>query len=1636
MKKVKKKKRRRRELVLEEDDYELLEENTGIRRARPAQHRRIKKARDIGSTHETAADLEEQLFGKEDEDLEDDVDDVVPGSGRPTGNSLDDDLAPAGRPGGRRDERERDDMLVTAGGELDDDQFDEDDDGWLVHEDEEEGGPPGERRRRRRAIMQSMPGVDADAMEEAQDIFGDVTDLLALYESRKRDAAEGLEPDEYEGLEEEDLSDEEAAEELRMRREERRRAATARRMQEQLDPEAMARHFMLPTDEKIRDTDLPEREQLHRGPDPQDFDLQACSQWVIDHLVGDASQRGVVRETLEDGALEVEGPPPPWYGSRHWHHRDLKEAPHAELQGQRGFYLGRDKEGRKSWRHNAAAQAALRGAVQAVLAELYHRHSEVPFIGMYRKEACGELLAVREEDEPEVTIRDEPNFPRGTIQARHRRSRRWDVLFGVQALAQRWRELQRRKEARQAAYERAAAAAEELAAAAEGGEGGASQQQVAVGMRKCLELLQEVQTPEALDDVEAKFQLAAAAPAGGDEVLSQLSLEDGPGGKRRPQKATPYHLCRKAGLGECVRGMVLPADQFAENVEATYKRAEPQDPQLPPEEYAAQFVREGAGFSSPDSVLRGAVLMAAAEISAEPAVRQYVRDLYWTMAVVSTSPTPAGETALDPFHLLGVTKRLRRKTLKSFEGTDLFLRVVQAERAGLIKVSMGVEEPQKTLLGNLRDLYTSDREVPLSRAWDEVRVRVLEEALTQHLLPALEREARAKLATQARMQVAQQAADKLWDFANQAPLQVRLVDEEDYVPDRRVMACVYGPGKPATTFVMLDPSGNMVDFLHCPQLSGHIARQRARAGEVYDMFSDPKKAQDAARIRSFIEDHKPHVIVMGASNPEARVLEADLKAIRDQILLDNPNFFIDLGTGDIATQMCDEGIAALWSTSAAAAEELPASPDIVRAAVALGRQMLDPLAVLAALCGPSKEILSLHLHPLQGQLPEGEQLAVVERVLSTAVAQAGVDLNAVASNAWMQAPLQFVPGLGPRKAAALLRAVMRAGGFVESRNQVWRELGVMGNRVFRNCGAFLRIRPAAKGMANLEMDPLDDTRVHPESYAHAVAIAQSAVAGGGDEAGDVAVENALARPQDVESLDLAAYNQHIESQEGGTNKLSTLIDIQQEFVMPFGELRREVVAPKEEEVFWLCSGQSPDTLRPGRKVEARVRFVTETDARCVLTDINGLEAVIHSNHVSSSAGEGIDCRDFLKAGQTVMARIRSIDPQRGLIELTTRSADLNDDLRWEEEYCQRGAGGDTSYHVPSAEEVRRQETERRRQQNKRNFIARPIRHPLFKNLSMHEAAAELLERTEVGEGMFRPHPKGPHMLALTLLLPDGVVQHVDIKEGAKGGAAGSHLALGSPLTVEIVPSKKSEKYDDLDELAARYLDPVRDLLQKLAAHRKFRLGSWEVLQDQLRTEKQRNDPRMAAYLLAADTSKPGLFFLGFIVSANPHREYFTVTPEGYHFRQKDYDSVDRLIAEWKKRPYGTKPVQQAAAGGAYAQQSQAVAAAGGQYDYSQGQYAQYPGAAEQGYHGYAATTAAGYGEAGEFGGAYGGAWNGGAYGAGEQQAYGAGYVAQQQYGQYEVQQQQQWGAEVPPPPPPPQQHTGPSQQWPSYQGVQ
>lgn len=61
---------------------------------------------------------------------------------------------------------------------------------------------------------------------------------------------------------------------------------------------------------------------------------------------------------------------------------------------------------------------------------------------------------------------------------------------------------------------------------------------------------------------------------------------------------------------------------------------------------------------------------------------------------------------------------------------------------------------------------------------------------------------------------------------------------------------------------------------------------------------------------------------------------------------------------------------------------------IVRRAVALGRFLQNPVTMVASLCGPTKEILSLRLHPMQNSLTNEELYEAVERVMVTVVNQA------------------------------------------------------------------------------------------------------------------------------------------------------------------------------------------------------------------------------------------------------------------------------------------------------------------------------------------------------------------------------------------------------------------------------------------------------------------------------------------------------------------------------------------------------------------------------------------------------------------------------------------------------------------------
>lgn len=118
---------------------------------------------------------------------------------------------------------------------------------------------------------------------------------------------------------------------------------------------------------------------------------------------------------------------------------------------------------------------------------------------------------------------------------------------------------------------------------------------------------------------------------------------------------------------------------------------------------------------------------------------------------------------------------------------------------------------------------------------------------------------------------------------------------------------------------------------------------------------------------------------------------------------------------------------------------------------------------------------------------------------------------------------------------------------------------------------------------------------------------------------------------------------------------------------------------------------------------------------------------------------------------------------------------------------------------------------------------------------------------------------------------------------------------------------KSAEYDDLDELEARFIDPVAANLRTLATHRKWRgegpggvSNSWVEIQQILQQERA-SAPQIAAYCLAADDTRAGAFYIGFLVGSKPRREYFAVLPDGFYFDRKMFPSIDAMVHAFKTK---------------------------------------------------------------------------------------------------------------------------------------
>ncbi len=174
---------------------------------------------------------------------------------------------------------------------------------------------------------------------------------------------------------------------------------------------------------------------------------------------------------------------------------------------------------------------------------------------------------------------------------------------------------------------------------------------------------------------------------------------------------------------------------------------------------------------------------------------------------------------------------------------------------------------------------------------------------------------------------------------------------------------------------------------------------------------------------------------------------------------------------DIKIVTVNESGASIYSASESARKEFPDYDITVRGAVSIGRRLIDPLAELVKI-DPKSIGVGQYQHDVDQHLLKDS----LNDVVVSCVNNVGVDLNIASKEL-----LSYVSGLNEKTAENIV-TYRNKNGIFKSRNDL-RNISRFGEKTFEQSAGFLRIQEAE--------NPLDNSAVHPESYAIVGKMAKS-----------------------------------------------------------------------------------------------------------------------------------------------------------------------------------------------------------------------------------------------------------------------------------------------------------------------------------------------------------------------------------------------------------------------------------------------------------------------------------------------------------------------------------------------------------------
>lgn len=943
---------------------------------------------------------------------------------------------------------------------------------------------------------------------------------------------------------------------------------------------------------------------------------------------------------------------------------------------------------------------------------------------------------------------------------------------------------------------------------------------------------------------------------------------------KRHSKYSAWNRIRNSGVYELVKALGITAAEVGANISTSTREHFTRDTEEDPDDLINEVAtRPDSAYATPHVVSNMVEKMFAEELFHEPRIRSVVRTAFTQYARINVKLTEKGKVKITKGSPNYEFKYLINRAINSFEDDpSLFIRMLTAEQENLIQINIVLPSLDGFLEHIFRSALASDSESEISTKWNNIRKNSLH-LMMKKLIPLVCLNIKEELRKECERVLFFKVRNAVVKKLDQAPYKPAGF-LHGTVPETLTLSC--GEGNfhtDAVVGVHTNAYGEVKEFIKFEQ-------NPIRDPEFADVFIQK------------IEEMRPDVIGINGYNVNTKKLYDVIKQIIEKEQL-RPETHPEGDYSEFENNepplldviFVPDEVARLYQNSQRAKDEFPDKSSLAKYCVALARYLQSPLLEYINLGSDCKAIF---FHKQQYLLSDERLWEAITTAYVDIVNMVGVDINQAIREPYYAACLQYVAGLGPRKASGILQGIQtKSSSGLVNRSQLV-TLQITAKNVFMNCSSFLRFYESSNSRYAEEADLLDETRIHPEDYVLATKMAADALELDEEDIEDLENrqgEGVIRKLEEgnnlmkLNELILEDYAIELETKHG-KKKRATLYMIKDELQNHFEEIRHRFHIMNDQEIFTSLTGESSDSFYPGvvctivlKKVSNRfLSGVTQFLVNCNVRSEHMLEYNDRRN---------IDT--VFHTQQAVKAKILEIDYASFRCEASVLKKDVDapEDNRNQEKRI------DEWDEIAEANDIKLEKLKLEQENKPKKFV----KHPFFHNFNSRQAE-EYLASMNRGDLVIRPSSIGADHLAITWKVDNNLYQHLDVIE---------RTVVGRDQEEKKSYYIKKFKYSDLDELITFHIYKLAKNVELMVNHDKFYKKSRSEAENYLDSYIKANSGR-GYYIFCFDHKHPGWFTLLF--KGSEKSRIFSlpveVTPNGYRLEGYDYSSVALLTNGFKQ----------------------------------------------------------------------------------------------------------------------------------------